>query len=372
MPAIEPHLYALVFAQDETGFNFGEIVTEGGQARVLYSARTPAREFRISQDLPNPLRRLVIEKLVPLISHQAMHPIVDTQFTQRSSTGPTVAPIVPWIEDSRGRILAGHFPRIFDLAECWCIPPYVEDPVPWLAAALQVWNQRDKERFPLVGTWQTRPAWRRPEEMKVVAELDDFLAERDRVEKELMAREQRLRHELAGARELGDKGIRSLLTAKARDLVLIVASMLEALGFQVEDMDEVWPEGDKRDDLRVRDAGDPDWVGLVEVRGYTGGGAVRDFQRISRFQKPFLKDENRLPSRSWYMVNQFFTVDPDIRDRLLGSNPDEVEEFAHDDGLAIDSRTLFRLHRDVSAGDLQKDQAMRILKGQTGILTYPV
>jgi len=370
LPEVEPHLYALVFADDPSGAGFGEILTTGGRALVKYGDTTRATEFEVSEELPGPLLRVVTEKLMPLVRQHTTHGVLGTHF-MGGRAGYTISQVVPWVSDTRGRVIAGHFPRATEEEECWCIPPDVVDPIPWLTAALEVWNDRDSSRFPLVGDWRDRPVWRTHEETKLTAELDELLAERTRFEETTAVREQRLRQNLASARDIADKSERLLLTAKGAVLVGTVAATLEILGFRVEDMDAVLPEGQEREDLRVSQPGDPEWVCLVEVRGLAGGGAASDLSRLERFRLLFFQETQSTPSGCWYVVNQFVDLDPDRRAPLMGSSPSDVEVFAQVGGLVVDTRTLFRMRTDVIGGTLQQDQAINILQTQTGVLTYP-
>jgi hypothetical protein len=102
---------------------------------------------------------------------------------------------------------------------------------------------------------------------------------------------------LAEVRAEADSGLRRLLTAQGDDLVAAVAQSFESLGFKVRDMDEEWPKGDKREDLRVQDPARGRWEAVIEVRGYTKGAQQGDLLRISRFVTRYLKDEQRLPTR---------------------------------------------------------------------------
>jgi hypothetical protein len=132
-------------------------------------------------------------------------------------------------------------------------------------------------------------------------------------------------------------------------------------------MDQVHPEGDRREDLRVTIPDDPAWIAIVEVRGYRGGAQVKDLMRLARFRSRFRTETGAEPDASWYVVNQFLGVDPGGRQRVLSGNPDEVSEFAADDGLVIDTRELFRLVNAVNAGALALGDARDILRSGRGV-----
>jgi hypothetical protein len=297
------------------------------------------------------------------------HAVLDTSTTSRSPQ-TVVSDILPWVSDVKGRILAGHFRRVSGEAECWCLPDYVDDPHAWIIAALTVWNQRDHVRFPQVGDWRGRTRWRTGDERRLGETVDALVRERDAAMLTFIAQESQLRASLDAARDRADNNERLLLTAKSRQLVDVVSEALCAIGFEVEDMDRVWPTGKKREDLRLRDPGTPGWAALVEVRGLSGGGAASDLQRIERFKRLYKDEEGQLPTQSWYIVNQFIDVDPDDRERLFASNPSDVEVFAEEGGLVIDTRVLFHIWIDVQTGDLTQDAARDSMKSQTGVLLY--
>lgn len=188
---------------------------------------------------------------------------------------------------------------------------------------------------------------------------------------DLADREEQLEQEVARLLAGTDERERSLLTTQGDELVAIVGVALRDLGFEVEEMDPVWPAGQRREDLRVSDSDDLTWVAIVEVRGYTGGGQVNDLLRIGRFQNRYLQDEGAEPTRSWYIVNQFKDLDPDERPALLASSPDEVATFAESGGLAVDTRTLFTVWMEVRYEQISRERARATLRAATGVLVYP-
>lgn len=179
---------------------------------------------------------------------------------------------------------------------------------------------------------------------------------------------------LATARAKADAGLRRLFVAHGTDLVAATIQALELLGFEVRDMDEVWPDGDKREDLRVSDPTVAGWEALAEVRGYAKGAQQNDLIRIAaRFVPRYMQDEGMPPAAAWYIVNHFRSQDPMTRPRVLAPNDAEVEEFAKGlaPGLVIDSVTLFQLCRAVERQELTAAEARSALVDATGIFTGP-
>jgi hypothetical protein len=112
----------------------------------------------------------------------------------------------------------------------------------------------------------------------------------------------------------------------------------------VTDMDKLTKKGDRREDLRVAIPDRPGWTALVEVRGYKRGAQVNDLQRIGgRFRRRYLQETERDADKVWYVVNQYLGEEPDGRPPTFSYNQQDLETFAEDDGLVIDTVDLFRL-----------------------------
>jgi len=77
------------------------------------------------------------------------------------------------------------------------------------------------------------------------------------------------------------------------------------------------------------------------------------------------------PDAQWYIVNQFRDRDPGTRPEILRGQDADVDAFADDDGLVIDTRTLFRLRKDVAEGSLAAEEARATLRAARGRLVYP-
>jgi sugar diacid utilization regulator len=127
--------------------------------------------------------------------------------------------------------------------------------------ALQEWHKLDPETFPLVD-WANQALWRTPDENRAARELKDLESERTVVLTRLDERQQHLEAELTEAKRSADAHERRLLTAKGDDLVHVATECFTDLGFVVTNMDEVYPEGDRREDLRVTATAVPDWIAL--------------------------------------------------------------------------------------------------------------
>ena len=108
----------------------------------------------------------------------------------------------------------------------------------------------------------------------------------------------------------------------------------------------------------------------MEVRGYRRGAQVRDLLRIQRFRTRYLKDNDKDADRLWYVVNQFCEGDPENRPTVLASNEAELEAFAEDNGLAIDTTHLFQLWMAVREDRLAAEEARSRLMQAQGRFTF--
>ena len=174
------------------------------------------------------------------------------------------------------------------------------------------------------------------------------------------------------SREAAAAGAFRLLTAGDDPLAEAVRNALMDIGFSVRDMDKEWPSNDRLEDFRVSPPEDPAWIALVEVKGYLRSrGKAEDLMSLSgRFARRFRDTEKREPSAYWYVVNHEMGTDPDARKELFDGSEGELRAFANEGGLAIDTRHLFALWRDVKLEKITTEDARRLLLGATGRFTY--
>lgn len=341
---------------------------------VRYVSTTYAREFHIPEDLHPDLLSLVERVLLPMARTQGGNRALGTSHPMSMSSGQAVTQreswLTPFLSTTEPRVLAGSFVRRGGRSEAWCLPEGVEDPVPWVRAALRVWHERTPERYPLDPGWPSDPEWMTADELMLTQAIKEMERERAELVAESERRELALRSDLRKAQDAAERGRRRLLTAKGDALVSSVMAALEELGFTVENRDESIPEGEPRlEDLRVTSPDDPEWVAIAEVRGYSGGAAQNDLLRIGRFVLNFREETGRAPDRSWYLVNQFIGRDPGARPPVLEPHRAEISEFEAQNGLAMDTADLFRLVRAVDDGALTKTQARHHLMTSKGRAT---
>ncbi|WNG17386.1 hypothetical protein [Cystobacter fuscus] len=209
-----------------------------------------------------------------------------------------------------------------------------------------------------------------PTESALVGRLKSIRNERNEMLARLDSMERELTAELHAANVAADAGERLLLTEQSELLVGAVASAFREFGFQVQDMDAVWPVNDRREDLRLGLSERGDWLSICEVKGYCKSAKSSDLLKIERFRGRFFKELGRDPNRCLYVVNSFVNDAPSSRKKPLHSNPDEVEAFAEDGGLVVGTVELFRLLMDVRRGRVDVQTARSLLADSTGVFSW--
>ena len=267
--------------------------------------------------------------------------------------------IEPLAREVNGKAL-GVIRSTWNRASEWWVLPYVTtNRGAWLAAAFASWKSKRPEDFPPDG-FGTLERWMTHAELEATAALAAHEAETAAY---LAVRQSELDElevaasEAAGAAEVAE---RMLLQAQGDELVAAVSDCLEALGFAVHDSDAdaALNKAAKREDLQVRTEVDAEWLALAEVKGYTNRNAkTNDIAQLARAVGFFESRTGTVPKAQWYIVNAQFALPPDERPAPLASSPEDVEAFAEDGGLVIDTRELFKLLRLVQGGAVSKREA---------------
>lgn len=359
---LESHLYVVQFG----GSLGGAIPSPDSGSMLTIMALSRAAEFVIPDDLPDSVRPLIRPSLVALLESEPLHNVMRAY---RPGTTFNYTPDIarPFISDDDGNVFAGAFARPESSAQWWWLPEGIEGPERWVAAALTEWANNDAEKFPGTPQWREREEWKTPAEIELTSRIQAVRARYKAVLADLEQEEFSLATELEVTVAEADATARRLLTAQSDDLVDEVQATLEELGFAVRNVDkEIANPGDRREDLRVSTGDRPGWTAIVEVRGYKRGAQLNDLMRIGRFVTRYVQEIGKPPDKSWYVVNQYFDQDPTARPLPLVSNPLEVQTFAEDNGLIIDSRYLFQLRMRVRAGHIQARSARAKLIDASG------
>lgn len=364
------HLNVLQF-----GGEFADVVsTRFAVGQVAEGVHSVAAEFEIPEGVPDAVAALVRQDLAQLAVDREWVPTlgynVIAYYHGSTHNDAMRAFIKPFLRDFDGLAVAGRYERPGGNSEWWRVPDFVSHPERWAAVALDVWRERDPDRFPAEASWQQREEWRTDTERRLLHEQQRLRLKRSEADRRFAEALAQVGQKLQEAEQHAEENERRLLTAQGDDLVAEVVQSLREIGFEVIDVDaQISSPGDRREDIRVLDPSAPGWIALGEVRGYARGAQLNDLLRLTRFVTRFVRDEGREPDATWYVVNQMLATDPATRPLPLEANPEEVETFAEDGGLILDTRELFALRMKVRQGQIGAEEARRLLRGARKRLT---
>jgi hypothetical protein len=315
-------------------------------------------------DLPEVLQDLVQSTLVPAVeSRTKQFGILRTS----ESLEPAILNLRPFLIGPTGVLIGASYDRPKG-KPIWLLPKDTMDLSRWFDAALGEWHVKDPSTFPNISSWQTDPAWDTAEEKaarEVLTALDLEFAE-------VMRNDERARAQALAALEEANtratSGPKSLLTAQGDILQAAVQEALEHLGFIVMDMDQIWADRERREDFRIKDPDDPDWLVLADATGVVKGAPGSKISTLLGYVNKFLVEERpESPPGIWVLVNRLIQRDPATRGDLY--REDELAVLADQAGLSIDTVALFVLTQTVRAGTAEAAACRAWLRTKTGQVT---
>jgi len=266
----------------------------------------------------------------------------------------------------RGLVLAGSL-DMPGRGEVWFVPYEVNTLRPWITAALVNWRRRDSKKFPGIPEWWASPEWYSAAETTIAGKIADEEARFEEVKTKFEATLKELESELESAREVATSGARQLLSGQDDPLQEAIRDALEELGFTVRDMDLEWDEKERREDFRISDSDDPQWLVLGEatgVRGNAKGGKITALQGyVTKFV--FEEKPENIPGQ-WYLLNREIEKDPYVRSTIL--REDEILPFAAEKGLILDTTALYVFLRHAIDQPGHKPAIRKYLRTSTGLL----
>lgn len=377
---LSPHLHVLAIGSRTLDM---KDLDEGRSTSFGRYFETHADQLEIPDGLPTGLQRLISRSIVPnLVRGTEKHTwgYHESRFHTSTSdvcTGDLKGDCVPFLHVGPAKMPIALERRRDEQggAICWAIPAESTDRVEWFRQFLKRVREVDPDKFAGDAEWRTSSEWAPPHAMKLVREGEElskrrevFLAESDR---QIRENEQALEASLDAA----NGGVLRILTSQGEPLVDAVTDVLTQFGFTVQNMDpiHVARHGTKFEDLQVRDSDDPDWVAIVEVKGFSKGVKVNEIAKVT--QRPvvqFLKDNNKSPSAVWAIANHDMALDPQHRGSFVG-NPDvDLHNFENvDGGACFDTRDIYRLWRTVESGEMTAKAARTTLKSASLLWAGP-
>ncbi|WP_406176125.1 hypothetical protein [Streptomyces canus] len=280
--------------------------------------------------------------------------------------------IKPIIREKDGAACVGWWerPRGRGLSEFWWFPRAAPGLALWRSALYSRWHKVAPQAFPVSQQdWTRSPNWITVPEVEAIQELERHRRETEEIIELRRQEAANLEQEVERVTAEVNSTTRLLLTAQGKPLVGAVASVLSGLGFTVIDSDEEKEEGAYLlEDLKVMHE---DWISLAEVRGYSKGAKTSDLQRIERAVRHYERGHGVLPSARWYVVNHNLKANPDSRPDVLSGATEDIEVFAEEHGLVIDTRDLYRVVKEVKEGRLSADRARERLMTSSGVFSFP-
>ena len=359
------HLHVLSFGADMAG----KFLKDGRNYFFHRDGFTQANELTIPTNVPPAIATLLKTSVIPHMPEG----FKTTWRLSRTERGRRVAiteddelverriPLVHVGEKKSVYAMFSDRSGQLDLA----LPEETQQHLDWLRLFLDMVGKVDPNSVPPDVEWKTSVRWSPPEVRKHIADLQELRHAHEDAVVEFHRSEQEIQAHLKESTRVADEGTRRILTDDGDELVEAVTTVLEDLGFRVTDMDDHHDKrtGAKLEDLRVEDPLEPEWLSLVEVKGYTRGAKVNDVPQITgRPAVTYTKETGHEPPAVWHVVNSWRGANPSTRAQAI-PNDDDLRPLTDANGALIDTRDLYEAWRDVSAGMADAEKVRASLRG---------
>ncbi|TDZ94978.1 hypothetical protein [Mycobacteroides salmoniphilum] len=317
--------------------------------------------FHINKELPASWREEIKNSLVPgLRSTDLPRRVVHKSYVRGFKE------FIPLVVDDDGHALAAIYTPAREAAEVIYLPRECGPTRQWVDLALERWSEQDPESFPPGASWIEQDEWMSPDEREAATEVERVRLALDEEVARLNRELNTARLSLTALQRQADSSFRRLLTKDGDELKEEVTLALSDIGFEVEDRDARGGR-QKLEDLRVTYG---DFVAVAEVKGSNKGASTTHLLQMSRFVIAYQTETKQLPRAQWYIFNGFKERPPSGRLSLFKGQEEIFGVFADADGLAIDTRALFRIRRDVLEGRISADDAREHMMAARGCFTY--
>jgi len=355
-------------AQRLNTLNIGPAVSQedGGPSEILLRWNIPGREVKLASNLPESIKDIVKTSLIPVANGRSR------QFGFYRTGSQTLAKsglksFRPFLYGPQDYVLAGSFEKLSG-SSVWAIPNDLPNIAEWFDLALSEWHSINAKNFPGIGAWQTSSTWYTKDELSIENEILRTQKELENAEREFRARLDQLG---AAKQDISDKatlGRKRLLWAQDTALQAAVLEALCDIGFIVEDMDPTWKEREFREDYRVRDPDEEDWMVIADATGVTTGAKGSKIAAVIGYVNKFVIEERpKSIPQIWLLINHLIERDPDSRGDLYRA--DDIAVLTSQKGLAISTAGLYVLVEACIGGD-DKTRALRNwLRSSVGQIT---
>ncbi|WP_104443554.1 hypothetical protein [Pseudarthrobacter sp. WHRI 8279] len=365
-PRVAEHLYIFkVLPKDHYG-NYAVLdrvsglnTAEGGVTLTLRWG-IPGHEIAVKQGFDRELRTSLIEA-------------AESRDTQSGLVAPTEVPtglvLDSFAVGPQGIILAGTL-KAPNRGEVWFLPSEVTTLGPWIGAAFASWRRLEPKKFPGVPDWWASPEWYSAAESAIALRIAEETAIIEEAKSKFETIRAELEAKLEKARAEAAAGSRQLLRGQDDPLQNAVRDALEGLGFGVRDMDLEWDDKERREDFRITDPDDPQWLVLGDATGVSGNAKGGKMAVLQGYVTKYVFEEkpDTIPGM-WYLLNREIDKDPNVRSTILRG--DEIEPFAAQKGLILDTTALYVLLRHAHSQPEDRPAIREYLRTSTGLVALP-
>lgn len=333
---------------------------------------TLAKEIEIYDENNEDLKDLIRRDLVPIYFEMSKKPYftlsTDSVIYARQEKEFNWSMFKPFVIAGGLFALAGEFISVDDGIN-WYLPNEVSSIRAWLVA---FWHRANQQGLPgfmtLPPTWQS-DEWNTFEENNsknnlVIAqeELVKVIDEKKSAIKNLLEI-----HEVN--QEKAIIGWRRLLTSDGDDFANIVEKSFQLFGFETKNMDEVYPENDRHEDLQI--IKNSELFGLVEAKGYLKGFQINDISRIDKHLIHYLTENpGKTKPKGILVVNHNRKLDPSLRPSVITAESD-INTLIKEKNLIIDSRELFTAIKLLESGKIKPEILLNSIINTSGIWKCP-
>lgn len=368
--SVKEHLQVIAVPGQNSDFR-DFVSDDAGDIKYFVSGSSAVGSAAHLPDLDETLGRLARSDLLPLTTAR------DQQFgivarTTASSFSSELLPDAdgfnPILVGPNGLAYAAHYRRT-PQSSVWYLPRELPTFRPWFELAFAEWHSISPATFPSTPGWIDSPEWFTPAEYELAERIDRARLELEEIETRHREELGELDAQMAALRAESDTGDRLLLSGQGDPLQDQVLATLIELGFEVEDMDQVWDPRERREDYRVRDSADPAWLVIADATGTTKGVKGVKLMVTQRFVAKWASENAGKPLPGyWVIANHFADRNPDQRPKALVRS-DEASVLEDAKGLALDTVALFHLVRAVRRDPGLKDDARARLRAAVGQFT---
>ncbi|MHA6693896.1 hypothetical protein [Homoserinimonas sp. A520] len=331
---------------------------------IKFSSDIPGHRMLRVGDLSEPIQDLVKFHLLPAVEARKF------QFGIEKTSGslePAIIKLRPFLLGPSGIIVGASYERQGG-GSVWLLPADTPSLSSWFEVAMTEWHLKDRRIFPTINTWQSANQWDTREEVAARLELNSLDDQFAKLELEYQVARAETQRKLDEATARATAGPKSLLTSKDEPLQNAAFEALVQLGFDVEDMDESWPERERREDFRVRDPDAPEWLVLADATGVAKGAPGSKIATVAGYVTKYVLEERPQAAPGiWIIVNRLPHRDPMTRGDVY--REDDLAVLRSQPGLAIDSAALYLLTQAIESPSQRAAACREWLRTRTGQVT---